>query len=241
MIYKNEKQLLNIIKFTPPIFIITISIIITFLLYLDNQNELKKEKISIQSIYIKENKEVVQKDVENLYNFITKTQETTEEKLKESIKERVHEANNIAMRIYNENKDTKTKNEIIKMIKDALVDIRFNDGRGYIFIYTFDYECILLPVNRANEGESVYNVQDSNGMYLGREIINSLKDKDEAFLSWYYPKPYDLNSSYKKIGFNIHFKPYDWFIGTGEYFVDFENGVKKDVLEYISKFKTFLF
>ena len=33
------------------------------------------------------------------------------------------------------------------MIKDALVDVRFNDGRGYIFIYTFDYECILLPVN----------------------------------------------------------------------------------------------
>ena len=238
MIYKNEKQLLNIIKFTPPIFIITISIIITFLLFLEKQDELKKEKISIQNTYIKENKELVQKDVQNLSDFIVKTQETTEEKLKASIKERVNEANNIAMRIYNENKDNKTKDEIIKMIKDAIVDIRFNEGRGYIFIYTFDYECILLPVNRVNEGQSVYNFQDSNGMYLGREIVNSLKDKDEAFLSWYYPKPNELNSSYKKIGFNIHFKPYDWFIGTGEYFVDFENGVKKDVLEYISKFKT---
>ncbi|MDD2888097.1 MAG: cache domain-containing protein [Aliarcobacter sp.] len=238
MIYKNEKQLLNIIKFTPPIFIITISIIITFLLFLEKQDELKKEKISIQNTYIKENKELVQKDVQNLYDFIVKTQETTEEKLKDSIKERVNEANNIAMRIYNENKDSKTKDEIIKMIKDAIVDIRFNDGRGYIFIYTFDYECILLPINRVNEGQSVYNFQDSNGMYLGREIVNSLKNKDEAFLTWYYPKPNELNSSYKKIGFNIHFKPYDWFIGTGEYFVDFEDSVKKSVLEYISKFKT---
>ena len=44
MIYKNEKQLLSIIKFTPPIFIISISIIITLFLYLETQQELKKEK-----------------------------------------------------------------------------------------------------------------------------------------------------------------------------------------------------
>ena len=238
MIYKNESQLLNIIKFTPPIFIITISIIITLFLYLETQNELEKEKVSIQNEYLEKNTELVKKDVENLYEFIIKTQEKTEEKLKKSIKDRVLEANNIAYRIYNENKDTKTKDEIIKMIKDALVDVRFNDGRGYIFIYTFDYECILLPVNRKNEGLSVRDFQDSNGMYLGKAIVDSLKEKDEAFLTWYYPKPNELNSSYKKIGFNAHFKPYDWFIGTGEYFVDFEDSVKKEVLEYISKFKT---
>ena len=44
-----------------------------------------------------------------------------------------------------------------------------------------------------------------------------------------------MNKTYKKIGFNIYFEPFDWFIGTGEYFVDFEDMVKKDVLEYISK------
>ena len=87
MIYKNEKQLLNIIKFTPPIVIITISIIITFLLYLEKQHELKKERISIENQYTKENKELVQKDIENLYNFIIRTQETTEEELRKTIKE----------------------------------------------------------------------------------------------------------------------------------------------------------
>ena len=238
MTYKNEKQLLGIIKFTPPIFIISISIIITLFLYLESQQELKKETISIKNEYIKKNTELIQKDVEDLYEFIVRTQEKTEEKLKKSIKERVLEANNIAHRIYNENKDTKTKDEIIKMIKDALVDVRFNDGRGYIFIYTFDYECILLPVNRKNEGLSVRDFQDSNGMYLGKAIVNSLKENDEAFLTWYYPKPYEPNSSYKKIGFNVHFKPYDWFIGTGEYFVDFEEMVKSEITEYLSNFKT---
>lgn len=125
------------------------------------------------------------------------------------------------------------------MIKDALVDIRFNNGRGYIFIYTFDYECILLPINRANEGQSVYDFKDSNGFYLGREIVKSLQNKDEAFLTWYYPKPDNLEKKdLKKIGFNVHFKPYNWFIGSGEYVEDFEENMKKDVLEHVSNLRT---
>ncbi|QKF67881.1 Cache sensor-containing signal transduction histidine kinase [Arcobacter venerupis] len=238
MTYKNEKSLVNIIKYTPLIFIISLSLIISLFLYFEKQNELEKQKEFIKNEFIKRNQEFVKNEVENLYDLILRTQAKTEEKLKQSIKERVNEANNIAMRIYNENKNTKSKKEIIKMIKDAIVEIKFNDGRGYIFIYDFDYKCILLPINRTIEGSSVYNFQDSNGMYLGREIVNSLKGKDEAFLDWYFPKPNDLNSSFKKIGFNVHFKPYDWFIGSGEYVVDFEESMKKEVLEYISRLKT---
>ena len=82
MIYKNENQLINIIKYSPPIFIITISIIITLFLYLDKQNELEKGKISIKNEFIKTNKELVETDVENLHDFIIKTQESTEKNSK---------------------------------------------------------------------------------------------------------------------------------------------------------------
>lgn len=239
MIYKNEKSLINTIKYAPSIFIISLSIIITLFLYYEKQKELDAEKKSIEEEFIKKNKESVKTEVENLYDLIIRTQSKTEEKLKNSIRQRVLEANNIALRIYNENKDTKTKDEIIKMIKDAIVDIRFNDGRGYIFIYDFDYNCILLPINRVDEGKSVYNFQDSKGFYLGREIVKSLQDKDEAFLTWHYPKPDNLQKKdLKKIGFNVHFKPYDWFIGSGEYVEDFEENMKNEVLEYISNLKT---
>jgi hypothetical protein len=165
MTYKNEKSLLNIIKYIPLVFIISLSLIITIFLYFEKQNELEKQKETIKNEFLKRNQDFVKTEVENLYDLIIRTQAKTEEKLKQSIKEKVYEANNIAMRIYNENKDIKSKNEIIKMIKDAIVDIRFNDGRGYIFIYNFDYNCILLPVNRENEGKSVYDFQDSKGYY----------------------------------------------------------------------------
>ena len=235
MIYKNEQSLINIIKYTPLVFIITVSLIITGFLYWDKQTTFQEQKIVISNEFIKTNKEKIKTEVDDLYEFIEKTQKETEERLKKSIKDRVYEAHNIAMRIYNENKNTKTKEEITKMIKDALVDIRFNNGRGYFFVYSFDYECILLPVNRKLEGTSFYNFKEGGGTYLTRNIIEQVKKEREGFLTWSFHKPEDMKNQYKKIGFNIHFEPYDWFIGTGEYFVDFEEDVKKEVLEYISR------
>ena len=148
MLSRNEKQILNIIKFIPPIFILAISLIIIIFLYLDKQSIFEKEKMFIKSQYIKTNKELIKNEIDNLYDFTIKTQNETEENLKKQLKSRVYEAYTIASNIYNENKNLKSKTEIEKMIKDALVDIRFNDDRGYYFIYSFDYKCILLSFNR---------------------------------------------------------------------------------------------
>jgi two-component system, NtrC family, sensor kinase len=111
MIYKNDQQLINIIKFSPPIFIIIISIIITFFLYLEKQINLSKEIYTTKNEFIKKNKESTKNDVDNIYDFIIKTQKDTEKKLKESIKSRVYEAHDIALKIYTENKNIKNKNE----------------------------------------------------------------------------------------------------------------------------------
>ena len=125
------------------------------------------------------------------------------------------------------------------MIKDALVDIRFNEGRGYFYIYSFDYECILFPLNRDIEGTDFYDFQDSQGKYLTRDIISQLKKENEGFMSWYFYKPLDKNNYYRKIGFNKYFEPMGWFIGTGEYLDEFEESIKKESLKYIQSLKYF--
>lgn len=100
MISKNEKQIINIIKYAPPIFIISLSIIITLLLYIENHNALLKQKSKIKEEFIKSNKLHVKRQVEELNVFIAKTQRSTENKLKKSIKGRVYEAHAIATKIY---------------------------------------------------------------------------------------------------------------------------------------------
>ena len=75
MTYKNEQSLINIIKYTPLIFIVSVSIIITGFLYLDKQITFQKEKIVVSNEFIKTNKERIKTEVEGLSEFIIKTQE----------------------------------------------------------------------------------------------------------------------------------------------------------------------
>ncbi len=232
MNYKNEQTILKIIKFTPPIFIISMSIFLIVFLYFEYKTTYLQEKQLVEKEFIKYNKKIIKSNVETVYNTVLQMQKSTEIELKKSIKQRVYEAKKIATKIYNENKD-KDKKTITKMIKDALVDIRFNDGRGYYYIYSMDYECILFPLNRTIEGKNFYNFKDGKGKYLTRDIISQLKEKKEGFMSWYFYKPSDTKNSYRKIGFNVYFEPLDWFIGTGEYLDEFEDTIKQKALSYI--------
>ena len=231
----NEKVILIIIKYTPPFFIIFLSFIVTFILFENTKNVFDQEKEITQNQFIENNKKVIKTNVNHLYDFIKKEQALTEKKLKENLKNRINEAYSIAMNIYKENKHL-GKKRVTKLIKDALREIRFNNGRGYFFIYSFDYECILLPINKKLEGTNFYNYKDSTGLYLTREIIKKMENKNEVFLTWSYHKPDDFKKQYKKLGFNKYFEPYKWFIGTGEYIDEFENDLKKNILRYIKNY-----
>jgi len=233
---KNEAIILQIIKYTPPLFIITLSVIISLSLYFNSKKTYEEEKTLVEKEYIQTNKELIKNEVNNVYEYILTQQKTTEDKLKQSLKKRVHEAYDIAMNIYNENKHLDNKT-VQKMIKDAIRTIRFNNGRGYFFIYSFDYECILLPIASHIEGKNFYNFKDGKGKYLTRDIISLVKKEKEGFMQWWYHKPSDMKNQFKKLGFNKHFEPFDWFIGTGEYIEDFENDIKKDVLDHIHNLK----
>ncbi|MGB5868194.1 MAG: cache domain-containing protein [Arcobacteraceae bacterium] len=236
MTNEDEKRLLLSIKTIPIILFTLIAIIgIGIALYINKVN-FNEEIKRVQDVYVQHEKDIVKQEIIKLNNNILNETKLTKEKLKKNIKEKVLIAHTIATNIYNQYKQTKTNNEIKEIIKNALVNIRFNQGRGYFFIYSLDYECILLPVARNLEGSSFYNFKDGKGMYLTREIIKQVKQEKEGFLEWWYPKPNDKNTQYEKIGFNKYFEPLNWFIGTGEYVVDFEETVKQTITKRLSTY-----
>jgi len=234
MTNKDEKKLLLSIKIIPLIIVTALATIgIIVALYINNIN-FNNEIKSVKELYLKQEKETLKQEILKIRKNIFSEKQLTKEQLKENIKEKVYMAYSITTNIYNKYKDTKSKNEIKEMIKNALVNIRFNDGRGYFFIYSMDYECILLPLSRQLEGTSFYNFKDGKGMYLTREIIKQLKEQKEGFLTWWYHKPDDMVKQYEKIGFNKYFEPLDWFIGTGEYVEDYEEIVKEFITKRLS-------
>jgi len=236
MTNKDEKKLLLSIKIIP-LFIFTILAIVgTLVAIYINKTTFNDEIKKVQQQYLAKEKRIIKEEIIKLHNNIKNEKKLTKHKLKENIKEKVLMAHTLATNIYNQYKETKTPQEIKEIIKNALVNIRFNDGRGYFFIHSLEYECILLPIARHLEGTSFYNFKDGKGEYLTRNIVKQMKKEQEGFLTWWYAKPNDKTTQYEKIGFNKYFEPLNWFIGTGEYVKDFEETVKETITKRLSTY-----
>ncbi|MFY9088908.1 sensor histidine kinase [Arcobacter aquimarinus] len=231
---KKEKQFLRIIKFMPTFFVVFFSFFIILFLYYENKKTFNEEKKEIEEKYILKNKEIIQEEVNRVYEFIKQLQKNTEQELKNNIKSRVYEAHAIATNIYKEYKGTKTDKEIFELIKVTLGSIRYNEGRGYFFMDDVHGNKLLHPIDTSIEGKNFINYTDAKGYKLFQSIVNVIKEKTERFDEYYWYKPNTNGEIGRKISFYKYFEPLNMAIGTGEYFDDFEKIIQKQALEYIS-------
>ena len=240
----NERKILYIIKYLPVFFTLLISGMLTFHLYFQNIEKFKKEEINLENEYIKINKETIKYQIKKIKQNILDEKSKQRIKLKNQLKEQVTNAYKIAFSIYKNNPD-KSKEEITKLIKDALRDIRFNDGRGYLFIFSLSGRNILHPIDTELEDKNLWNYKDAKGTYLIQRMNEILKEHDTTYYSWYWTKPNNQKEELEKLGFFKLFEPFDWFIGTGEYVKDFESEIKtnlaKELNEYSYKKNAYIF
>lgn len=231
-----EKQFINIIRFTPAVFVVVVSLLVIVFLYIENKRLFLQQKIEVEQKYYFENSQIIKNEVNRAYSYIKYLQKNTEEELRKSIKEKIYEAHSIASNIYEKYKDTKNKDEIFTLIKIALENIRFNEGRGYFYIDDINGKKLLLPLDRENEGKSFLDYEDANGYKFVRTIVKTIKDKSERFDEYYWDNPVTRVPS-RKIAFYKYFEPFDVVIGTGEYFEEYQAMVQKKALEYINVIK----
>ncbi len=233
----NDKFIIVFIKYAPIIFVIIFSLIATKIILNEKETAYKNEITELEKEYYQQNKKRVYEEVQRVYNYIENEKKNTEKELKLFIKEKVYLAHNIATKIYEKNKDTKSKEEIFSLIKTTLESIIFNDGRGYFFINDKYGNNVLQPLNKSIEGKNFINLKDKKGNYPVRKMIETIKNKSESFDSYFWYKNHNSNEAFEKISFYKYFEPYDIIIGTGEYIVDFEAKLKTKILEYVKKIR----
>ena len=236
MLFENEKKLLKIIKYAPSVFIISITVFILTISFLENKVKFEKDKEKIRTEYIQKNEELIKQRVNEVYDYIVREQKSTELELKKTLKEAIDNAYNIAENIYQNNKN-KNPDEIKKLVVDALRNVRFNNGRGYYFIYENSGKNILLPHYKELEGKDFWEHQDAKGSYIIKDMTNLLSKNDESFYEWYWFNPTNPDQQRKKIGLVKNLKQFDWFIGTGEYVEDFEKEIQEKVLKNIREIR----
>jgi methyl-accepting chemotaxis protein len=93
-------------------------------------------------------------------------------------------------------------------------------AEGYFWIDKTDGTNVVL-LGKEAEGKNRYNLQDSKGNYLIKEIIANGLKADGGFTDYYFPKK-GSNQPLPKRGYSLAYKPFDWVIGTGNYIDDID-------------------
>jgi len=237
MIKNNEHKILQIIKYSPPLVIIFASIIITFLIYIDYKSTLKIEKSKIELNFINKKKDTIKEHVEVAVRYTQKELNNTQHVLKKNLARKINSAKSIINSIYKNNKDTKTKAEITILIKNALRDIRFNNGRGYFFIHEMNGINILHPILPKREGTDISKKRDKDGIQRFKVVQDIIKEKGSGYASFDFYYPLEKQKQKKKLVHVDRFEPYNWIIGTGEYIEDFEKEIQEEVINHISSIR----
>ena len=237
MLNKDEIKLIKLIRITPIFIVIVVCTLITILLSIEKNIELNNDFKNLEKDYLEKNKETVKNQVENVYNYVLNEKLDSENKLKEDLRNHIDGAFEVINYIHEKYKDVETKEKILVRIKDSLKAVRFNNKRGYFYIYTTDGINILHPINPEFENKFMLNHQDSLGNFVIRDIFKDLENKKEAYTTLYWAKPEDLKNQYKKVTYNKIFEPYGIVIGTGEYLDDFEDITKEKILSFISSIR----
>jgi len=205
------------------------------------QNQIKEKKL-----------EYLDKHKQNIYNKVHLVDEAIEfqiarieKRVKNSLKDRIKTSLRIAQFIYDKQKGKLSDEQIRINISQFLSAIRFNDGRGYYFIYSQQNNKVLGHPIKDLIGKDMTNFKDIKGINLVKLYGSKLKDNDIAFVKNYFKKPNNTNKEYPKITCITIFKPLNIVIGTGEYLDVIEQQVKSLILERFSKSKkddnTYLF
>lgn len=217
--------------------VITITFLGIFWIY-DINAHVKEDIIQAKRDYISYKKEILKNEVQNAIKYVAYKEKTTKELLKERIKQHVYEAHQIATSIYRTFKDSKSQEEIITIIREALRDIRFFDGRGYFFIHTSEYT-ILHPIFPETEGTGkLKQFKDLNGVVVSKEFEKIVRsEKKEGFKDFSFYHTADKKVQAIKYGFVKLFEPYGFYIGTGEYLENFKEMIKKDILKRLQEIR----
>ncbi len=231
-----DLKLLRLIKIIPPIIVVAFAVWVNFIVINDNKIKLESDISTSHKNFIDTEKETIKAQINQLYQEINYEKSSTEAILKKEIKERIYQAHSIATTIYQQNKNL-SEAKVTKLITDALRSIRFNQGRGYYFIYKTTGTNVMHPVVPAMEGTSQWDFQDTRGNYIVRDMGQIAKQVGEGFYRWWFIKPQNKSQEFEKIGFGKYFAPYDWFIGTGEYVIDVENDIKARLLKRIDSIR----
>jgi len=177
--------------------------------------------------------------VENEYNKIEKFKTTSLNEHKNMLKETTNVAWSILKTKHKQYSEEKNKTKQKQIKNEALIlikNLRYKED-GYFWINDFYPKMVMHPFHASLNGKSLVEYKDPNGIYLFKDVVQTVNKNEEGFVKYSWPKP-GYATAQAKLSFVKAFTPWNWIIGTGTYIDEIEQEVikkKNDIIEKIKK------
>ncbi|WP_117233088.1 cache domain-containing protein [Vibrio maerlii] len=229
-----EHRILQLLRTLPFLLVLLFISLFYFINVSDQSSRLESYQSKLIEETLETRKSELAQQVTTTVNQIDYERKQTESVLKNEIKQRVDEAHNIAKALYEQNSLVQVTDSK-QMIAEALRPIRFNENRGYFFIFDMEGNNVMHPLLPHIQGENRLSAKDAHGVEILKEHIELIKQSDDgsAFYRWWFAKPGEIGE-FEKIGYGRYFEPFNWFIGTGEYIVEVEQAIQKQLIHWVS-------
>lgn len=105
--------------------------------------------------------------------------------------------------------------KIVDLVRNMTYEDEYGDN--YIFMSAYDGTMLVQPFEPQKEGSDQWDLQDSYGKYIIRDLIQAAKKKPEgSFVSYHYYLPKEDRIE-EKLSYVIGIPEIDAYIGTGMY------------------------
>ena len=223
--------------------IFTIAFISTFLAFtisvIFQYKNYENDKLHIREEFTNLKKEQVKREVQSIYNLIEHKEDILTNTIKDKLKERVTQAHNLAMNIYEQNKNIKSKEEIELLIAKAINNTNYENDKTYFFINSNKGRAVLFNKNiKLDTYSDVWNLKDENGNFIIQNQAKIALENKEGFLMNTFVKPDSKDTKqYSKISFVKSFEPFNWHIGMGEYVDEIRAVAQNEILDLIASIR----
>lgn len=209
-----------------------ISVIFQYLNFKNDLNHYRKE-------FTEQKKEEVKNEVLMIYGLIKYKEELLKKTVEDRLIDRVNQAYNLAMNIYETNKKTKTENEIKYLIATSINDLKFKDNDSYFFINSNKGQAILFNKElKLDKYLDLLDFKDANNQPIIEIQAKIVKEKKEGFTTNKFVKPNSKDEvQYLKLSYVKLFEPFDWHIGTGEYIDELTKNTQEEILDWLNTLK----
>ncbi|MBN2809359.1 MAG: cache domain-containing protein [Deltaproteobacteria bacterium] len=113
-----------------------------------------------------------------------------------------------------------------KAALDHFRSIRY-DNQNYFWINDLEPRMLMHPYRTDLEGQKVAALEDSNGTFPFREMVDVAKSRGSGFVPYLWQWRDNPGRISAKLSYIELFKPWGWIIGSGIYAADVEEEIKE--------------